>query len=232
MMKAIYYGHSCFRIKSRDFDILFDPFISPNPLAKHININDLNPDYILLTHGHEDHVADMAEIQKNSGAKVVAIVETAAWVARQGVDQDKIFEMNFGGSLKTDFGQIKMVYALHSNSTPDGQYGGMPVGYVLNIGGKLIYFAGDTALTQEMRLLEHLDLDWAFLPIGGHYTMDVDDAIRAAEMIDCNNVIGLHYNTFPPITIDKKEAKAKFDKAGLQLYLPEIGDAVTLYNLW
>lgn len=232
MMKAIYYGHSCFRIKSRDFDILIDPFISPNPLAKHININDLNPDYILLTHGHEDHVADMAEIQKNSGAKVVAIVETAAWVARQGVDQDKIFEMNFGGSLKTDFGQIKMVYALHSNSTPDGQYGGMPVGYVLNIGGKLIYFAGDTALTQEMRLLEHLDLDWAFLPIGGHYTMDVDDAIRAAEMIDCNNVIGLHYNTFPPITIDKKEAKAKFDKAGLQLYLPEIGDAVTLYNLW
>lgn len=231
-MKAIYYGHSCIRLKSRDFDILFDPFITPNPLAKHININDLTPDYILLSHGHQDHVADMAAIQQNSGARVIAIVETAEWVARQGVDPNKVLEMNFGGTMATDFGHVKMVYALHTNSTPDGRYGGLPVGYLLNIGGKRLYFAGDTALTLEMKLLEPIDLDWAFLPIGGHYTMDVDDAIRAAKMIECNNIIGIHYNTFPPISIDKKEAIQKFEDAGLQLYLPEVGESVQLYNIW
>lgn len=231
-MKAIYYGHSCVRLKSKEVDILFDPFISPNPLAKHINIEDINPQYILLSHGHLDHVADMAAIQKQSGAKVIAIVETADWVRRQGVDPDKVLEMNFGGTMQTDFGQVKMVYALHTNSTPDGQYGGVPVGYILTIHGKRIYFAGDTALTMEMKLLESVDLDWAFLPIGGHYTMDVDDAIKAAEMIDVNNIIGIHYNTFPPISIDKQQAVQKFDDAGLQLYVPEVGEAIQLYNIW
>src|SRR5690554_4892827 len=109
-MKAIYYGHSCIRLKSNDFDILFDPFITPNPLAGKIDTTEINPDYILLSHAHEDHVADMAAIQKQSGAKVISIVETAAWVARQGVDPDKIIEMNFGGTITTDFGTVKMVY--------------------------------------------------------------------------------------------------------------------------
>lgn len=230
-MKAIYYGHSCVRLKSRDFDILFDPFISPNPLAKHIDIKDIAPQYILLSHAHEDHVADMAAIQGNGDAQVIAIVETAAWVARQGVEAGKIIEMNFGGTVITDFGAAKMVYALHTNSTPDGQYGGVPVGYVLTIGGKKLYFAGDTALTQEMTLLQDLELDWAFLPIGGHYTMDVDDAIRAAKLANCQHIFGIHYNTFPAITIDKGEAKQKFADADLQLYLPEIGDSVHLYNI-
>lgn len=231
-MKAIYYGHSCIRLIAKDFDILFDPFITPNPLAAHVDVSTIKPDYIFLSHAHEDHVADMALIQKQSGARVVSIVETAAWVARQGVEQDKIIEMNFGGTVKTPFGTVKMVYALHTNSTPDGQYGGVPVGYLLTIGGKKLYFAGDTALTQEMKMLEHVDLDWAFLPIGGHYTMDVDDALRAADWIDVNNIIGIHYNTFPPIEIDKEKAIKKFDKAGLQLYLPEIGEEVKLYNIW
>jgi L-ascorbate metabolism protein UlaG (beta-lactamase superfamily) len=231
-MKATYYGHSCVRLQGPNFDILFDPFIRPNGLAQHINVEEIKPQHIFLSHAHEDHVADMAYIQQNSGAQVVAIVETAAWVARQGVPADKITEMNFGGTLKTDWGTAKMVYALHTNGTPDGQYGGVPVGYVLTIAGKKIYFAGDTALTQEMKLLEHVDLDWAFLPIGGHYTMDVDDAIRAAEFVDCHNIIGIHYNTFPPISLDKTEAKKKFDDAGLNLHLPEIGETVQLYNLW
>lgn len=231
-MKATYYGHSCIRLQSTEFDLLFDPFITPNPLAANVDITTINPDYILLSHAHEDHVADMASIQKQSGAKVVSIVETAAWVRRQGVEADKVIEMNFGGTVQAPFGSIKMVYALHTNSTPDGQYGGLPVGYVLTIGGKKVYFAGDTALTQEMKLLEHVDLDWAFLPIGGHYTMDVDDAIRAADWMDCNNIIGIHYNTFPPIQIDKEEAIQRFDDAGLQLYLPEIGEEVRLYNIW
>jgi L-ascorbate metabolism protein UlaG (beta-lactamase superfamily) len=231
-MKAIYYGHSCIRLKSKEFDILFDPFITPNSLAKHIDVSDIHPQYILLSHGHLDHVADMETIQKQSGAKVIAIVETAEWVRRQGVDPDKVLEMNFGGTLKTDFGSVKMVYALHTNSTPDGQYGGMPVGFILTIHGKKLYFAGDTALTMEMKLLESVDLDWAFLPIGGHYTMDVEDAIKAATIIDCNNIVGIHYNTFPPISIDKQKAIQQFEDAGFQLYLPDVGEGIQLYNIW
>lgn len=231
-MKAIYYGHSSVRIKSREFDILFDPFISPNSLAKHVDISHLTPKHILLSHAHEDHVADMAAIQRNSGAEVIAVVETAAWVARQGVDASKIIEMNVGGTLKTDFGSVKMVYALHTNSTPDGQYGGVPAGYVLTIGNRKLYFAGDTALTQEMQLLAHPDLDWAFLPIGGHYTMDVEDAIRAANFVGCTNIVGIHYNTFPPISIDKEKAVQQFKDAGLTLHLPEIGGSVHLHNSW
>lgn len=227
-MKAIYYGHSCVRLQGADFDILFDPFISPNSLASHIDISQIKPKHILLSHAHEDHVADMAAIQKQSDAQVLSVVETAAWVARQGVASDKVLEMNLGGTLKTNFGSVKMVYALHTNSTPDGQYGGHPVGYLLNIHGKRLYFAGDTALTMEMKLLESVDLDWAFLPIGGHYTMDVEDAVRAAQWIDCNHIFGIHYNTFPPIQIDEEKAIKHFDDAGLQLYLPKIGDFVEL----
>src|SRR5690606_16072265 len=129
---------------------------------------------------------------------------TAAWVARQNVDPSKIIEMNFGGTVSFPFGTVKMVYAMHTNATPDGAYGGLPVGFVLSFqNGKRIYFAGDTALTMEMKLLADLNLDWAFLPIGGHYTMDVEDAIRAAEFINCKNIIGIHYDTFPPIAIHK-----------------------------
>jgi L-ascorbate metabolism protein UlaG (beta-lactamase superfamily) len=227
-MKATYYGHSAIGINGDGIDILFDPFITPNKKAKDININLLNPDYIFLSHAHEDHVADMAAIQKKSKAEVVCIVETGPWVAEQGVPSEKITAINLGGSLKTSFGSAKMVYALHTNSTPEGNYAGLPVGYVLKINNKKIYFAGDTALTVEMQLLADEKLDWAFLPIGGFYTMDVQDAIRAAKLIDCKNIIGIHYNTFPPITIDEKEAIQKFADAGVNLHLLKIADTIEL----
>lgn len=227
-MKAIYYGHSSVMLELDGKNVLFDPFITPNPKAANIDIHTLKPNYILLSHAHEDHVADVAAIQKNSGAKVMAIVETAAWVGRQDIAEESIIPFNFGGTVATDFGSVKMVYAVHTNSTPDGQYGGLPVGYVLSSGGKKIYFAGDTALTQEMKLLQPQGLDWAFLPIGGYYTMDVDDAIIAAQFINCKNIIGIHYNTFPPITIDTQEAKRRFADAGLNLHLPGIGEEVEL----
>src|SRR5690606_18782274 len=160
---------------------------------------------------------------------VAAIVETAAWVRKQGIPGDKVIEYNFGGTLDLPFGRVKMVYALHTSSTPEGDYAGVPVGYVFFVGGKKIYFAGDTGLTVEMKLLEDLQLDWAFLPIGGYYTMDVDDAIKAAHFVNCTNIVGIHYNTFPPIAIDTDEAVAKFKSRGLILHLAGIGSELVLY---
>lgn len=227
-MKAIYYGHSSVLLELDGAQVLFDPFISPNPKAAHIDINGLKPDYIVLSHAHGDHVADVAAIQKNSGAKVLAVVETAEWVRRQGVPESHVIGFNFGGTVQADFGTIKMVYALHTNAAPDGKYGGVPAGYVLKSGNKTLYFAGDTALTMEMKLLEHAGIDWAFLPIGGHFTMDVDDAITACRFINCKQVVGIHYDTFPPIAIDKEQAIKKFAGAGLDLRLLEIGGELTL----
>lgn len=227
-MKTIFYGHSCVEIDFDGTKVLMDPFISYNSAAKEIDVNALNPDYIFLSHCHQDHVADMALIQKNSNATVVSIVEAAAWVRKQGVPDDKVVEFNFGGTLELTFGKVKMVYALHTSSTPEGDYAGVPVGYVFFVNGKSIYFAGDTALTLEMQLLQELNLDWAFLPIGGHYTMDVDDAVKASKLIKCSNIIGIHYDTFPPIAIDREKAQDKFEAAGLNLHLLEIGGTLDL----
>lgn len=227
-ISARYLGQSCVELDFGGTKVLLDPFVTFNPLAKEVDISLLDPAYIFLSHGHEDHVADMFEIQKKSGATVAAIVETAAWVRRQGVSEEKVIEFNFGGTLNLPFGKVKMVYALHTNSVPDGAYGGVACGFVFFVGDKKIYFAGDTALTLEMKLLEDLDLDWAFLPIGGHYTMDIYDAVKAAKFINCKQVVGIHYDTFPPISIDKKEAMRIFSADNLTLHLPAVGQAFTL----
>lgn len=227
-ISARYLGQSCVEFDFDGTKVLIDPFISYNPLAAHISIDELKPAYIFLSHGHQDHVVDVVDIQKSSNAVVATVVETAAWVRRQGVPDEKVIEYNFGGTLELPFGKVKMVYALHTNSTPDGQYGGLSCGYVFFVGDKKIYFAGDTALTLEMKLLEDLGLDWAFLPIGGHYTMDMYDAVKAAKFINCQQIIGIHYNTFPPISIDTAEAVSVFEEAGCQLHLPQIGETVTL----
>lgn len=227
-MKLTYYGQSCLEFDFDGTKVLLDPFISGNSKAEDVNIGDIRPDYIFLSHAHQDHVADMAEIQKNSHATVAAIVETAAWVRNQGVPEEKVIEFNFGGTLDLPFGKVKMVYALHTNSTPDGNYGGVAAGFVFFVGDKKLYFAGDTALTLEMKLLSDLELDYAILPIGGHYTMDVDDAVKAADFVNCKQVIGVHYDTFPPISIDKAQAVSKFESAGCQLLLPAIGETIGL----
>jgi len=226
-MKATFYGHATVELETGGKKLLFDPFITPNELAKHIDVNSLKPDYILLSHGHGDHMADLATIQKNSGAKVICIAEIAGWLGNQGIAD--AHGMNIGGSFKFDFGRVKMVNAIHSSSMPDGSYGGNPAGFVIYTNeGKNIYFAGDTALTYDMKLLADDDINWAILPIGDNYTMGVDDAIKAAAFVNCQNVIGVHYDTFPPIKLDKGEARAKFIKAGINIQLPEIGGSVDL----
>lgn len=223
-----YLGHACFEFNFNGTIVLLDPFVTHNPLASHIDIKQLKPDYIFLSHGHADHVADLSSIQAQSNATVAAIVETAAWVRKQGISDDKVIEFNFGGTLDLPFGKVKMVYALHTNSTPDGQYGGMPCGFIFSVGDKKIYFAGDTALTLEMKLLEDLSLDWAFLPIGGHYTMDMYDAVKATDFINCKKVVGMHYDTFSPVTIDTSEAKELFKTNNIELHLLELGASIVL----
>ena len=225
-MKTTFYGHATFEIETGGKKLLFDPFITPNELAKHIDVNSLKPDYILISHGHGDHIADLETIQKNSDAKVICIAEIAGWLGNKGISDTH--GMNIGGGFDFDFGRVKMVYALHSSSMPDGSYGGTPAGFVLYIEGKKLYYAGDTALTLDMKLLADENLDWAYLPIGDNYTMNADDAIKASAFINCNNIIGMHYDTFPVIKIDKAAVAEKFVKAGINLKLPEIGESLTL----
>lgn len=225
-MKFTYYGHSCFALETGGKKLLFDPFISHNELAKNIDINSLTPNYILLSHGHGDHIADLFTIEKNSGAMVICIADIAGWLGNKGITN--VHGMNIGGGFNFDFGRVKMVYALHSSSMPDGAYGGNPAGFVIYAEGKKVYFAGDTALTMDMKLLAEEKLDWAILPIGDNYTMGADDAIKATGFIGCKNVIGVHFDTFPVIRINKAETTEKFTKAGLNLKLVPIGDSLDL----
>ncbi|MGF7081235.1 metal-dependent hydrolase [Mucilaginibacter sp. UYCu711] len=224
-MKTTYYGQSTIMIETGGKKLLFDPFITPNPAAKDIDIHSLKPDYILVSHGHGDHVADLVAIQKSSGAKVICIAEIANWLGKQGIEAHG---MNIGGGFNFEFGRVKMVNAVHSSTMPDGAAGGNPAGFVLYAEGKKIYYAGDTALTYDMKLLADENLDWAFLPIGDNYTMGVDDAIKSTDFFNCKNVIGVHYDTFPVIEIDEDEAVAKFIKAGINIKLPAIGEEIVL----
>jgi L-ascorbate metabolism protein UlaG (beta-lactamase superfamily) len=225
-MKYTYYGQSCFLLEADGKKFLFDPFITHNPLAKHIDIKTIEADYILVSHGHGDHVADLVELANQTNAQVIAMVEVAGWIKQQGVKN--VIDVNFGKST-FDFGDLRTVWATHSSSNPDGSYGGNPAGFVLELEGKSVYFAGDTALTMEMKILADLyNLDYAILPIGGHYTMDIDDAIVATKYLDCGKVIGVHYNTFPPIKIDTEDAVAKFKRENKVLLLPAIGETIEL----
>ncbi|WP_026897388.1 metal-dependent hydrolase [Daejeonella oryzae] len=225
-MKATFLGHSCIQLELSANVLLFDPFIRPNKLAAHIDVSQLKPDYILLSHGHEDHIADLEEIQKNSSAKVICIADMVSWLSSKGISNTHT--MNIGGSYQFDFGQVKMVHALHSSSMPDGTYGGNPAGFIVDADGTKIYFAGDTALHSDMQFLADEHLDWAFLPIGDNFTMGVDGAIKASRLINCKNVVAIHYNTFPVIMIDEEETKRKFSAAGINLKILPIGDSIIL----
>ncbi|PZP51194.1 MAG: metal-dependent hydrolase [Pseudopedobacter saltans] len=226
-MQFTYYGQSCFQVVLGGKKILFDPFISPNPLAKDIDIKSIMPDFILISHGHGDHIADAATIALQSGATVVTSPEVSAFLAKQGVQNMR--ELNHGGPVSFDFGKVRAVNAVHSSGLPDGSYGGNPMGFVIRSEEKSFYFAGDTALTMDMQLIPLFGkMDFAVFPIGGNYTMDYNDAVIAADFSKVDKVIGVHYNTFPPITIDTKEALDAFNSKGKELLLPSIGETINL----
>lgn len=224
-MNITYYGHSCFGIEVNGKHLLFDPFISPNELAKHIDKETVKADYILISHGHEDHIADAVSIAKRTNALVICNWEIYVWLQKQGVEN--AHPMNTGGKKLFDFGSVKCVKAEHSSSMPDGTYGGNPMGFVVESNAGNFYYAGDTALTYDMKLIgEYRKIDFAFLPIGDNFTMGIDNAIICTEFINCSDIIGMHYDTFGFIKIDKTEALQKFERNGKKLTLMQIGETI------
>jgi L-ascorbate metabolism protein UlaG (beta-lactamase superfamily) len=226
-MKFTYYGHACFAVEAGGKNILFDPFITPNELAQHIDIKTIKADYILLSHGHGDHVADCVTIAQQNNATVIGAFEVAEWAGKQGVTNTH--PMNTGGMRQFDFGSVKCVNAIHSSVLPDGTYGANPMGFVVKTSEKSFYYSGDTALTMDMQLIPRwAKLDFAVLCIGDNFTMGYEDAIEAARMIQCNQIIGVHYDTFGYIKIDHEAARQAFNNAGMTLHLPQIGETIEL----
>ena len=222
-MEIKYYGHACFEVTVNNKKLLFDPYISGNPLAKKIDIKKINPDYVLISHGHEDHIADAIDIVNQSNATVISNFEIANWMEEKGAKN--VHPMNIGGKFCFDFGNVKLVNAVHSSNLPDGSYGGNASGFLIQSSEGNFYFAGDTALTYDMKLIGvYMSIDFAMLPIGGNFTMGIDNAIIASEMINCNKIIGMHYDTSPIITINKEEALEKSKRAGKELILINIGE--------
>ena len=226
-MEVTFYGHSSFLIEVSGKKILFDPFISPNDKAKEIDIETIEADYIFVSHGHEDHVADVVSIAKRTGAMVVSNFEVITWFQNKGLEN--VHPMNHGGSKTFDFGKVKYVSAIHSSTMPDGSAGGNPGGFVVQTEGKVFYYAGDTALTYDMKLIgEAFEIDFAFLPIGDNFTMDIHDAIKASEFVGTNKFFGMHYYTFPYIEISEEKVKKAASDAGKELIMLNIGGKITL----
>lgn len=213
-------------IETAGIKLLFDPFISGNDNAKSIDMQSIEADYILISHGHGDHIADLVTIAQKTGAQVIGMLEVANWISKQGYDN--VVGMNLG-LLKTDFGSVRMTPAAHSSSLPDGSYGGNPAGFVVTTAEGTFHYTGDTCLIMDMQLIPRYGkMDFAIMPVGGHFTMNVEDAVIAAEFVQCNKVVGIHYDTWSPIAIDKEKAKKIFADAGRQLLLPAIGETISL----
>lgn len=226
-MKIRFLGHASLQIEANDKNIIVDPFISGNPLASAVNLDELKADYILLTHAHQDHVLDVEAIAERTGATIICNAEMSYYYDAKGL---KTIGMNTGGKIQVGEIQIKSTIAFHTSSFADGTYGGNPNGYVIECCNKKIYIAGDTALTQEMKLIPETigKLELAILPIGDHFTMGIEDACFAAEFVQCNKVLGYHFDTFPPIKIDYDQAKNHFQSKGKELILLEIGEELSI----
>ncbi len=200
MIQLTWLGHACWSIRTSRHTILLDPFLTGSPVAP-ITADDVAADFILVSHGHGDHVGDAAAIARRTGAKVIAIYEIAEWLRTQHGVTDTL-GMNLGGGVSLPFGHLKMTLALHSSVLPDGSSGGNPCGFVLTIDGRRLYFACDTALFGDMQLIGRGGLDTAVLPIGDLFTMGPDDALEAVKLLNPAKVVPSHYNTWPPIAQD------------------------------
>jgi L-ascorbate metabolism protein UlaG (beta-lactamase superfamily) len=226
-MNISYYGHSCFSVRAGGKTLLFDPFITPNELAKAIDVDKVQADYIFVSHGHYDHVTDVVRIAKRTGAKVLGNWELYDWFNKQGLTNTH--PINPGGQFTFDFGTVKSFTAQHSSGLPDGSYGGVACGFAFKTPSGNFYYSGDTGLTLDMQLVSAwAALDFAVLPIGDGLTMGAEDAIKAARYVGVTKVLGVHYDTFGFIRIDHSKAIDLFAKAGMRLYLQDIGSELEL----
>ena len=225
-MKITYLGHGTLMVDFAGSKLLVDPFFEGNPSNDSIDADTLQPDFILLTHAHGDHVSDVEAIASRTGATIISNYEIAMHYGSKGYN---MHPMNHGGKYRFDFGMVKYVTAIHTSSFPDGSYGGAPGGFVIWNDQKCIYIAGDTALTMDMKLIPMTcpPLSLAVLPIGDNFTMGYEDAAIAADFVVCDNIVGYHYDTFPPITIDKQAAIEHFKSADKSLQLPEVGASIS-----
>ena len=223
-MKIIFHGHSCLELQLKEHTLFIDPFITGNPAAK-ISKDDIKKcDYIILTHGHGDHYGDTDFLAKKFDATVLATFELAVYVSKKGI---KTHELNLGGGFNFPFGRVKLTLAHHSSSTPDGTYVGEPAGVLVTADGKTVYHAGDTSLFDGMKIIGDTNkIDYAFLPIGDNYTMGVDDAVKATELLNPHTVVPIHYNTFDLIKADAEQFKRKVESIGKKCLLVKPGESI------
>ena len=198
-IKVTWYSHACFLIETDDSKILIDPYITDNPLSP-ITSDAVEADYILVSHGHGDHLGDTIGIAKRTGAMVISNFEIQSWLMGQGLEN--VHPQHIGGGFDYPWGRVKLTHALHGSALPDGSYGGNPCGFLLYLQGKKLYHACDTGLFYDMKLIGEEGIDLAILPIGDNFTMGPDDALRAVKLIEPAQVVPIHYNTFDVIKQD------------------------------
>ena len=218
-MQIKYLGHSAFEITTQNAKILIDPFLIMLPDYDANGVTD-----IFVTHGHADHLGSAVDISKKIGAKITAVFELANYCASKGALSKGI---NLGGWLDYDWGRVMAVPAFHSSSTPEGIYAGCPCGFIFEIEGKTIYHAGDTCLNSEMKVIGELyQPDVAMLPIGGHYTMDIEQAVIASEWLETSTIIPMHYDTFEAIEVDTEEFTRRIREKGKMSVVLKIGSSI------
>ena len=226
-MKITFYGHACFEIESEEIHALIDPFIKENPLCP-VDVSDIkNVSHIFATHGHDDHLGDTVEIAKRDNSIIVCNFDMAQTLSQY---YNKIHPMSIGGRVQMGFGKVKMTNALHGSYITDhyGQliYGGTPCGFVIEVEGKKVYHAGDTGLTMDMKLLADENIDVAILPIGGNFTMDIEDAVKAVSFIRPKMAIPMHYKTFDLIDVDPKEFEQSVK--GCKVKIMDLGESINI----
>jgi L-ascorbate metabolism protein UlaG (beta-lactamase superfamily) len=234
-MKLSFFGHSCFSVTLPPLcggaRLLFDPFFTSNPKAKEAGLDHSVPeaDFVLISHGHFDHVEDAVTVLRRTKAVAVAVYEVCDWLSKHGIPETQLHRMNIGGTARFAFGSAQLVHAVHSSTMPDGTPGGNPAGFVVRTQAGAFYYSGDTALTLDMQLIpKRGPVDFAVLSIGDTFTMGYEDALEAAEMVGCKEVVGVHFDTWPPIAIDQEAALAAFSNAGKRLHLPFAGAELLL----
>ena len=224
MLKVTFHGHSCVTATDGKFNIIIDPFLTGNPQAE-LSADKIKVDFILVTHGHGDHLGDAVEIAKRNNAIIIAPNELAAFVNKQGA---KAHNMHIGGAHDFPFGRVKLTIAHHGSAAGDGLvYTGNPCGFLVNMGGKLLYHSGDTGLFYDMKLIGDMNrIDLAFLPIGDNFTMGVDDAVKAVEFLHPKKVVPIHYKTWPVIDTEPRAFAEKLKGGECEVVIIAPGESV------